>query len=89
MADLLARFRLVDEMSERLDAMAQHGQQIVDAFEDAGAAANAAFGGIESGVTSAVSTIDGVAHSMNIWSSSLIVSADSPACAAASPAALP
>lgn len=64
MAGLLARFQLVDEMSEKLDAMAQHGQDIVSAFEDAESAANAIFDGIESGVSSAVSTIDGVAHSI-------------------------
>ena len=68
MADLLARFKLVDEMSEKLSTMAEHGQNIVNAFEDAGDAANAIFDGIESGVTSAVSTIDGVAHSITEFS---------------------
>ncbi|KAB0577227.1 TP901 family phage tail tape measure protein [Fusobacterium naviforme] len=64
MADLLARFRLVDEMSEKLDSMTQRGQDMASSFEQAGEAANSAFDGIESGVSSAVSSVDGVAQSL-------------------------
>jgi len=42
MADLLARFKLVDEMSDKLGRMAESGQDMAAQFEQAGAAANGA-----------------------------------------------
>lgn len=65
MADLLARFKLVDEMSDRLGRMAESGQDMAAQFERAGEAANTAFDGISGGVTSAVSSVDGVATSID------------------------
>lgn len=64
MADLLARFKLVDEMSDRLGSIADSGQSIVEQFEQAGEAANAAFDGIATGVATAASSVDGVATSI-------------------------
>lgn len=65
MADLLARFKMVDEMSDKLGSLAEGGQSMVAQFEQAGEAANAAFEGITGGVSSAVSSVDGVAVSID------------------------
>lgn len=64
MADLLARFKLVDEMSDKLGSMAESGQSMVAQWEQAGEAANNALEGIAGGVSSAVSSVDGVATSI-------------------------
>ena len=65
MANLLARFQMVDEMSSRLEQLAQRGQAVMESFERLGDAGTAAFGGIEHGASSAVTTADGVAHSLS------------------------
>lgn len=65
MANLLARFKLVDEMSDKLGSLADRGQSMAEQFERAGEVANSAFDGISGGVTSAVSSIDGVAVSIS------------------------
>ena len=65
MANLLARFQMVDEMSSRLEQLAQRGQAVLESFERLGDAGTAAFGGIERGASSAVTTADGVAHSLS------------------------
>ena len=64
MADLLARFKLVDEMSDKLGSMAESGQSMVARWEQAGEAASNALEGIAGGVSSAVSSVDGVATSI-------------------------
>lgn len=65
MADLLARFKLVDEMSDKLGSMAEKGQSMTEQWERAGDAANAALEGIAGGVSTAVSSVDGIATSIN------------------------
>ena len=65
MADLLARFKLVDEMSDRLGNIADRGQGMVEQWERAGEAANAAFGGMSGAVTSVTASADGVASSID------------------------
>lgn len=65
MADLLARFKLVDEMSDRLSRMAASGQDALTKWEQAGDAVNSALGGISGGVTTAVSAVDGVTKSID------------------------
>lgn len=65
MANLTAKFQLVDEMSEKLGSMAESGQQMIEQWESAGEAANAAFEGIAGAVTTATSTVDGVATSID------------------------
>ena len=65
MADLLAKFRLVDEMSDKLDSMAESGQSMIEQWEAAGEATNAAFDGIAGAVAAATSTVDGVATSID------------------------
>lgn len=64
MAELTARFRLIDEMSSRLADMASGGQNAIEQWERAGEALDAAFESISSGSASAVSSVDGVAHSV-------------------------
>lgn len=65
MADLLARFKLVDEMSDKLGSMAEKGQSMTEQWERAGDAANAALEGIAGGVSTAVSSVDGIAASID------------------------
>lgn len=65
MADLLARFKLVDEMSDKLGSMAEKGQSMTEQWERARDAANAALEGIAGGVSTAVSSVDGIATSID------------------------
>lgn len=65
MADLSARFKLIDEMSDKLGSMAETGQNMVSQWEQAGEAVNAAFDGIDGAVTTAASSVDGVATSIS------------------------
>ena len=65
MADLLARFKLVDEMSDKLGSMAEKGQSMTEQWERAGDAANSALEGIAGGVSTAVSSVDGIATSID------------------------
>lgn len=65
MADLLARFRLVDEMSAALDRMAQSGQEMSDRLEQAGRAAGSAFDNISGAADSASSRIDDVSDHLD------------------------
>lgn len=65
MADLLARFKLVDEMSDKLGSMAEKGQSMTEQWERAGDAANAALEGIAGDVSTAVSSVDGIATSID------------------------
>lgn len=65
MADLLARFKLVDEMSDKLGTMAEKGQSMTEQWERAGDAASAALEGISGGVSTAVSSVDGIATSID------------------------
>lgn len=65
MADLLARFRLVDEMSDKMSRMAENGRDMMKQWEQAGEATNSAFDDISSGVSRATSAVDGVASSVD------------------------
>lgn len=65
MADLLARFKLVDEMSDKLGNMAEQGQNMADQWERAGSAANSVFEGVPGAASAAVSSVDGVATSID------------------------
>lgn len=64
MADLLARFRLVDEMSDKMSRMADSGRDMMKQWEQAGEATSSAFDDISSGVSRATSAVDGVASSV-------------------------
>ena len=65
MPNLTTRFSLADQMSAGLEKISQAGMNMVDEFQRAEAAANSAFDGISSGVTSAVSSVSGVATSLD------------------------
>lgn len=65
MADLLARFRLVDEMSDKMSRMAESGRDMMKQWEQVGEATNSAFDDISSGVSRATSAVDGVASSVD------------------------
>lgn len=65
MADLLAKFRLVDEMSDKLGSMAQSGQSMAEQWVAAGEATNIVFDGMAGAVTAATSFVDGVATSID------------------------
>lgn len=65
MADLLARFQLVDEMSDKMSRMADSGRDMMKQWEQAGEATNSAFDDISSGVSRATSAVDGVASSVD------------------------
>lgn len=65
MADLSARFKLIDEMSDKLGKMAETGQNMIAQWESAGAAINAAFSEISGTVTTAAGSVDGVATSIS------------------------
>ncbi len=65
MANVSARFKLIDEMSDKLGSMAETGQNMVAQWEQAGEAVNAAFSRISGTVTTAASSVDGVANSIS------------------------
>lgn len=64
MADLLAKFRLVDEMSSKLSTIAESGQNMLTQWESAGETANEAMEDISGAATTTVSAVDGVATSL-------------------------
>ena len=61
MADLTAKFRMIDEMSAKLDDVGQHGENMVDVLEEISDAAESAFGEVKSGSAEAAQAVDGVA----------------------------
>ena len=65
MADLTAKFRMIDEMSSKLDAIGQSGDRMVDNFEQAENAINSAVNGVSSSAAGAVTSVDGVAASIS------------------------
>lgn len=65
MASIKTKFQLIDEMSDKLERIAQSGQSISAQFESIGTSANIAFDGISGGIQSAVSSCDGVATSIS------------------------
>lgn len=78
MADLTAKFKLVDEMSDKLSSMADSGQRMAEQWERAGESVNSAFDGVSGSVGTVTGTVDGVATSVG----SLQGAADSAASAA-------
>lgn len=65
MADVVTRFRMIDEMSERLGRVAEAGQDMADQMQRSGDAANRAFNNMETGCDSTARSADGVARSMD------------------------
>ena len=58
MANLTAKFKLIDEMSDRMEAIADSGHSLLSEWEQMGGTANSSFG-------TAASAADGVATSFN------------------------
>lgn len=65
MADLLARFKIIDEMSEKLANIAECGQSMLNQIEQAGIAASAAFDGMSGTAVTTATSVDGIATSVN------------------------
>ncbi len=65
MADLTAKFSMVDEMSDRLAGLAESGQVMLGQWSQAGETANAAFDGLAEAVTATATTADGIATSLS------------------------
>lgn len=65
MANLTARFQMIDEMSQKMANLAAGGQTMLDKWESAGDAASAAMDAISSSASYAVTAADGVATSID------------------------
>ena len=63
MVNLTATFRLIDDISDKLDAIANSGDSMVDQFESVERAADSAFDGIKTESAQVAQAIDDVAHS--------------------------
>lgn len=63
MANLTATFKLIDQISKKLDAIADSGENMADQFESAGNIADSMFDGIKTESAHAAQSIDGVAQS--------------------------
>lgn len=61
MANLTARFQMIDDMSAKMDAVGRSGEDMVDRLEEIGDAAETAFDNVKSGSVHAAQSIDGVA----------------------------
>lgn len=69
MANLLATFRMVDEMSNKFDNIANSGTNAVTQWERAGQLADTAFGRASSGATRTAQSVDSVSSSLNQFQS--------------------
>ncbi|MBR3422822.1 MAG: phage tail tape measure protein [Ruminococcus sp.] len=65
MAELKARFSLIDDMSDRIAHIGDSGLNMIEAWERAGEAASSAVDGIASSATHTATIADGVAHSID------------------------
>lgn len=65
MAELKARFSLIDEMSDKLSSIADKGQEVMNNWEQAGSSASSVMDTIASSASNAVSTVGGVAKSLD------------------------
>lgn len=63
MADLKARFQLIDEMSDKLGSIADRAEGMLDSFDKAGQSINDAFGQADGAATQTAQACDGVAMS--------------------------
>ena len=61
MATLTATFRMIDDMSNKMDAIARSGEDFVDRLEDIGDSADDSFDSVKRGSAQAAHSIDGVA----------------------------
>ena len=64
MANLTARFQLIDQMSQKMADIANNGESMLSKWESAGDAASAALDGISSSASNVAAAADGVASSI-------------------------
>ena len=64
MANLTARFQLIDQMSQKMADIANNGESMLNKWESAGDAASAALDGISSSASNVAAAADGVASSI-------------------------
>jgi TP901 family phage tail tape measure protein len=70
MADLKARFSLIDDMSDKMSQIGESGLNAMEAWEQAGEAASSAIDGVASSATQTATAVDGVAQSIDEINSS-------------------
>lgn len=63
MTNLTAKFQMIDDMSAKLDAVGQSGEDMVERLNEIEDAANSAFDSVKSGSATAAQSVDGVASS--------------------------
>lgn len=61
MTNLTVKFQIIDEISAKLDELANSGESMVDALDEISYAAESAFGEVKSGSAQAAQSVDGVA----------------------------
>ena len=64
MANMTARFQLIDQMSQKMADIANNGESMLSKWESAGDAASAALDGISSSASNVAAAADGVASSI-------------------------
>ena len=69
MADLIANFRLVDEMSSKLGNIAESGQNMIKQWEESAECAETVFSDVTHTVARTATSVDGVAVSINNFQS--------------------
>ena len=65
MADLLARFRLIDEMSQRMSSIASAGTNMLSSWQSAGQAINGSLAGADQAAAGLSRSVDRAAQSVN------------------------
>lgn len=65
MADLTAKFSMIDEMSDKFAGIAESGQAMLEQWSQAGETANAAFEGLTGAAATTATTADGIATSIS------------------------
>ena len=65
MADLTAKFSMIDDISDKLSGMAEAGQSMLNGWTQAGDTVNAAFDNLAGTATTTVTTADGIATSIS------------------------
>lgn len=70
MAEVRARFSLIDAISDKISKIAEAGRNMLDSFSQTEDAASSALDGIASSSSGAISAVDGIAKSLNDLNSS-------------------
>lgn len=68
---MTAKFSLIDEMSDKLEEMAQKGMDIVNAFRDSEDAANTAFSGMEDTISNACEDMENMGNAVSEYADAM------------------